>query len=59
MDFATVIIRRWGTARGLGQLVSGPTDNTELDHVGVVRAPTGSVLHLIDAQEGAWTAHLK
>ena len=29
-------LRRWGTTRGLGELVSGPTDKTEHDPWGTV-----------------------
>ena len=30
-------IRQWGTSRGLGELVNGPTKNTVLDDYGAVR----------------------
>ena len=30
-------IRQWGTTRGLGELVNGPTKNTVLDDYGTVR----------------------
>jgi hypothetical protein len=30
-------IRRWGTTKGLGELVSGPTGDTEYDPFGTVR----------------------
>jgi hypothetical protein len=30
-------IRRWGTTKGLGELVSGPTVSTKYDHYGTVR----------------------
>lgn len=43
-------VRRWGTTKGLGQLVDGPTDITELDDVGVVTAPMRAVIHMIQCK---------
>lgn len=40
-------IRRWGTTKGLGELVDGPTRNTVLDKVGEVIAPKRAIIHLI------------
>lgn len=40
-------IRRWGTSRGLGELVDGPTRSTVLDPVGEVIAPKRAVIHQI------------
>ena len=40
-------IRRWGTTKGLGELVNGPTDDTVLDTVGEVIAPKRAVIHHI------------
>ena len=40
-------IRRWGTTKGLGELVGGPTKDTVLDTVGTVVAPMKSVIHFI------------
>ncbi len=51
-------IRRWGTSKGLGELVAGPTPDTVLDPVGTVRAPMRAVIHLIDVQEAAWATKL-
>ena len=47
-------IRVWGTTKGLGELVNGPTPSTRLDDVGKVRAPLRAVISIIDAKEGAW-----
>jgi hypothetical protein len=64
MDDDTLIItnavnvRRWGTTRGLGELVNGPTPDTVLDPVGTVRAPERAVIHTIDVREDAWTQKL-
>jgi hypothetical protein len=48
-------IRTWGTTKGLGELtLGGPTEQTQLDAVGTVRAPIGSVCHLIDSEVTKW-----
>lgn len=50
------VIRYWGTSKGLGELVNGPTSKTKLDPAGTVRAhPLGIVLRM-DANESAWLA---
>ena len=51
-------IRRWGTTKGLGELVNGPTKLTELDTVGNVRAPMRAVISIIDAKDEAWKSVL-
>lgn len=51
-------IRRWGTTRGLGELVDGPTLNTELDRVGDVRVPFHALQHLIAVKGEKWTSKL-
>lgn len=53
------IIRRWGTTKGLGELVTGPLGNTVLDPVGVMRFHALAVVATIDCEEAKWTAHLK
>jgi hypothetical protein len=40
-------IRVWGTTKGLGELVSGPTATTKLDDAGTVIVPTKSVIAII------------
>lgn len=47
-------IRRWGTTRGLGELVDGPLQDTVLDPVGTVRAPMRAVISVIDAKDNKW-----
>ena len=47
-------IRAWGTTKGLGELVSGPTSDTILDQVGTVRAPMRAVISIIDVDAGKW-----
>lgn len=52
-------IRRWGTSRGLGELVNGPTKDTKLDPVGIVEAPTRALITLISVEEDKWTTILE
>lgn len=47
-------IRKWGTERGLGQLVKGPTPNTILDPVGALLVPFARVVFSIPASESHW-----
>ena len=51
-------IRRWGTTRGLGELVDGPTSDTQLDRVGSVRVPFHVLHHLIAVKGAGWTSKL-
>ena len=48
-------IRVWGTTKGLGELtLGGPTVNTLLDSVGVVRCPARAVISIIDTEKSKW-----
>jgi len=47
-------IRVWGTTKGLGELVGGPTSSTKLDQVGTVRAPMRAVISVIDVDGAKW-----
>ena len=47
-------IRVWGTTKGLGELVSGPTSSTKLDKVGTVRVPFKALISLIDVEKAKW-----
>lgn len=47
-------IRRWGTSKGLGELVNGPTSDTMLDKVGIVKAPFHALQHLISVEQNKW-----
>jgi anti-sigma regulatory factor (Ser/Thr protein kinase) len=47
-------IRQWGTTKGLGELVNGPTPSTKLDEVGTVRAPLRALISLIDVDQSKW-----
>ena len=48
------VIRTWGTTRGLGELVSGPTSSTKLDPTDTVHAHILSVVASIDANVEDW-----
>lgn len=47
-------IRVWGTTKGLGELVTGPTSSTRLDKVGTVRVPFKALISLIDVERSKW-----
>lgn len=48
-------IRYWGTTKGLGELVNGPTPTTKLDTVGTVRANAKTLISLIDVDQSKWS----
>lgn len=52
------VIRQWGTKKGLGELVNGPTSSTVLDHTGHVEFHVLTVVATIDAKEEAWASRL-
>lgn len=52
------VIRQWGTKRGLGELVDGPTSSTVLDPTGHVEFHILTVVAMIDAKEEAWASRL-
>ena len=47
-------IRVWGTTKGLGELVTGPTSSTKLDNVGTVRVSLRALISLVDVEQKAW-----
>lgn len=48
-------VRYWGTTKGLGQLVrEGPTANTKMDPVGLIKAPMRAVISIIPTREELW-----
>ena len=48
------VIRRWGTSKGLGELVDGPLTGTTLDDAGTVRAHVLGVVLMIDVDAEKW-----
>lgn len=51
-------IRRWGTTKGLGELVNGPTSETVLDAAGNIKAPFHALQQLIAVKAEAWASAL-
>lgn len=47
-------IRQWGTTKGIGELVDGPTSSTKLDEAGTVSFNEMTIVALIDADENGW-----
>jgi hypothetical protein len=51
-----VIVRRWGTTAGLGELAAnGPLEDTKLDPAGVVRVHQLSVVLQLDCNPERWS----
>lgn len=40
-------IRKWGTSRGLGELINGPLEETIVDDTGDILVPLRAVIHFI------------
>lgn len=57
-DFVTLRnaqnIRYWGTTKGLGELVIGPTSKTKLDKVGTIRVPVRAIISILDVEQSKW-----
>ena len=51
-------IRRWGTKKGLGELVKGVTSDTVLDKAGTVRFDYLTVVCTLDCEVEAWEKEL-
>lgn len=47
-------IRKWGTTKGLGELVNGPLADTKTDDYGTVRVHRLAVVAQIDADAASW-----
>lgn len=53
-------IRRWGTTRGLAELVGGPVkDVTRLDDICVEEIPWRAVLKMMIVEEKKWLPYLE
>lgn len=48
------IIRQWGTTKGLGELVNGPTSKTILDEAGTVEFNELTIVALVQVDEKGW-----
>jgi hypothetical protein len=51
-------IRRWGTTKGLGELVAGPKPTTVLDPAGTLHLHTLGVVAVYEVDQEAWNGHL-
>lgn len=47
-------IERWGTTKGLGELMDGPTKNTKSYAMGVVEVPRRAVIFTMIAKREKW-----
>jgi hypothetical protein len=47
-------IRVWGTTKGLGELIKGPTKDTILDYTGLVEFDYLTVVATINVNPNAW-----
>ena len=52
-------IRRWGTSKGLGELINGPLAETKLDYCGEVTTHKMCLNHFIDCEDAKWNEHRK
>ncbi len=48
------VIRYWGTSRGLGELIAGPTASTKLDPCGRASFHPMTVVFRLDAEASGW-----
>lgn len=47
-------IRRWGTTRGLGELLDGPTGKTVLDKYGTVQVYEPNIVAIMPVDRDKW-----
>jgi hypothetical protein len=48
-------IRQWGTTKGIGELVAGPTSKTVLDDAGTVEFNELTIVAMVSADEKGWS----
>lgn len=48
-------IRVWGTTKGLGELVHGPTSTTKLDAAGDISAPLRALIFTMAVEQAKWS----
>lgn len=48
-------LRTWGTSRGLGELIGGPTSETKHDWMGIVDVPMRAVIFTMPVATDAWS----
>ncbi len=51
-------ITRWGTTKHLGELVSGPLENTTLGDPCTVQCRIGQIIHMIEVEQNGWQQHI-
>ena len=52
------VIRVWGTTKGLGELIDGPTSKTILDKTGVIQFDFLTVVCMFDCESEKWKNEL-
>lgn len=52
------VIRRWGTTKGLGELLTGPTKETVLDPCGTLRVHALAVIFSLECDAEGWAKHV-
>lgn len=50
------VVRRWGTTKGLNQLVGGPLPDTKLDAPADLKVRTGAVIAIVPVEASAWAS---
>ena len=53
------IIRKWGTTKGLGEIITGPKSDTVLDPCGTLRFHELAIVASMDCEVSKWEKHLK
>ena len=48
------VIRKWGTSKGLGELIIGPLSDTVLDYCGNIKTAKLGVCFTLDCEASKW-----